>query len=84
MPIRQSSLQAYEEAKMRMAVCQAKVRKAIFDLNNDACNKEISLFLNWDINRVTPRVLELRKQGVITQNRYKKYNGRMVMSWRVV
>lgn len=84
MGVRQTSLIAYEEVKMKMAVCQAKVRKAIFDLNNNTCNKEIAEYLKWEINRVTPRVKELREQGQVIQKGYKNYNGRKVISWSVI
>jgi hypothetical protein len=34
----------------------------------DATNAEIAAHLAWPINRVTPRMLELRKMGLVLQS----------------
>lgn len=48
-----------------------------------ASNMELSQVLGWSVNRVTPRVNELRKQGVIVYHSHRccQVTGRMVMTW---
>lgn len=50
-----------------------------------ATNTELSQCLGWSINRVTPRVLELRGRGLVFQadKRPCKVTGRMAYVWSV-
>jgi hypothetical protein len=52
----------------------------------DATNSEISASLKWSINRVTPRVHELREKNLVEQvsERACKITGRKVIAWRAV
>lgn len=49
-------------------------------------NTELSEFLGWSINRVTPRVKELRQKGFITEDirRECKITNRIVIAWKLV
>ena len=46
-------------------------------------NADVARILGWGINRVTPRVLELRKAGklVHVMNKSDLNSGRRVMTW---
>lgn len=46
-------------------------------------NHDIARFLHWEINRVTPRVKELRDMGVVIMSHYKKdhITNKRVMCW---
>lgn len=63
-------------------------QKACYDqINREGrlCNREIADLLNWPINRVTPRVLELREQGHV-EEAYKDLDpttNRTVIFWKV-
>lgn len=63
--IQQTSLMAYVEALERINQNQFLVLKAIDYLG--VCNNlQISQYLNFPINSVTPRVQELRKMKLVT------------------
>lgn len=87
MTIRQTSLQAYNEIKGKLGKKQRKVLEAIEMIERvrkqAPTNMEISTFLGWSINRVTPRTLELRRKGEIEQKGTRECNitGRMAMTW---
>ncbi len=51
----------------------------------EATNSEIARHLEWSINRVTPRVYELRKLGLVAEKgkRYCKVTGKMAYAWMV-
>ena len=46
-------------------------------------NSELSVYLHWSINRVTPRVFELRKKGLLRRSltRSCKVTGRSATVW---
>ena len=77
------------QATSRMAfelMSSAVSKRMVFGLiweNPGICNAEIAQKLGWGVNRVTPRVKELRDGGLVEQMGKKSINGRMVMSWRV-
>jgi hypothetical protein len=52
--------------------------------NPDATNMEIARVLNWEVNRVTPRVHELRERGLVVGGRRRacSVTGRVVQAWR--
>lgn len=65
MTVAQTSLEAYEKLQTVINERQRQVMKV---LNNCSCaltNTELALVLGWPINRVTPRVLELRIKGLV-------------------
>ena len=84
MSIKQTSLEAYEEVLKNLGECQAKVLQAFKELGL-ATNQECANHLCWGINRVTPRVLELRRMKVLeyVETRKDKVTGRNAMVWRI-
>lgn len=54
--------------------------------HKDVTNTEISHFLGFPINTVTPRVNELRKAGLVCESvkRPCRITGRTVIAWKVV
>lgn len=78
----QTSLPAYQEAKVNINQKQKKVLSAIDRLK--PCNDmRIANFLGWPINTVTPRRLELLEKGLIASAGKKKdpSTGRTVNYW---
>jgi predicted transcriptional regulator len=53
--------------------------------NDDFTNKELSVHLGWDINRVTPRVNELVKMGIIAERERRQchHTGRTAIVWGI-
>lgn len=53
--------------------------------DKDYTNSEISQKLGWGINRVTPRVYELRQQGLLeeAQRRSCRITGRTAIAWKL-
>lgn len=76
----QSSLPAYKElGKDR---CRQLVLQAICEMQI-CTDRQISEYLKWPINRVTPRRGELVQSGVVIQFRKQKdpETGRLVSFW---
>lgn len=80
MGVRQTSLEAYWEVKQSLGSRQRVVYEA-FQMYGDMCDKEVKMWIGWDINRVTPRRKELVDLGWIAHKGYKKFDGRKVMVW---
>lgn len=62
--IQDTSLFAHKMATQHLG----KKQKEVFDALRffpDATNAEIAACMGWPVNRITPRVLELRKMGLI-------------------
>lgn len=51
----------------------------------DFSNSELAAALDWSINRVTPRVSELRKVRILEESRVRKcqITGRQVHAWKI-
>ena len=51
----------------------------------DFTNSEIATALEWSINRITPRVKELREFGILTLStrRACRVTGRLVQAWKI-
>lgn len=83
--IQQTSMIAYLENLQNLGSRQQAVLKAI-STRDAICNQEIAKLLNWEINRVTPRVLELRDAGYVEEAYRDKYEptNRTVIYWRQV
>jgi len=84
--IQDTSLTAYAEihpALGAMHVAVVDVFKA--SPGRDFSNSELAAKLTWTINRVTPRVNELRKMGILEESvkRPCRVTGRMVHSWQL-
>jgi predicted transcriptional regulator len=80
--MQQTSLLAYQEIKQELGSRQKLVYAAITELRS-ATNQEISKFLDLPINCITPRVLELRKQGLVIEDKIVCNGFRSAISWRV-
>ena len=83
--MQQTSLDAYWSIKDRLSAKQHDVLVALKELKT-ATNKEIADLLGWDINRVTPRVYELRGFGWVEENARRpcSVTGRRCIEWRAV
>ena len=87
MSVNQTSLQAYyNEIIPIRGIRQLEVLKALETLVN-ASNMMIAAHLGWSINRVTPRINELRKANpplVIESGVYQcKITNRKVNYWKI-
>lgn len=83
MTVAQTSLFAFEAVRQDLSERQRLVYHAL-DPEVDYSNTEISRLINLPINCITPRVLELRQKGLLTQanTRQCKVTGKPVMTWR--
>ncbi len=84
-PIADTSILAYDDIKSELGNKQ----KAILDIIGylgSCTNSEIARFSGITINRVTPRVLELRDKGFVILDCKKEcpVTGRLAMAWRRV
>lgn len=83
--IQQTSLEAYKAIIPELAEKQ----KIVFDViykHPGMSNYDISQYLGWRINSVTPRVNELRELGFVDLHSFKEdsITHRTVMTWEVV
>ena len=83
--IQQTSLTAYDEVKTKLGEKQLQVYEVLKNLES-ANNMILAKKLGWEINRVTPRVLELREIGLVVQDcmRMCPITKRMTIFWRIV
>lgn len=83
--IQQTSLLAYEEVKIDLGDRQLLVYNKLKELEY-ANNLILSRFLDLPINSITPRVLELRKKGLVVADGVRKcpITKRASIFWRVV
>lgn len=82
--MQQTSIEAWlTEAKPLAGKNQQKVLKVIQE-HSAMCNQDIADVMQWPINSVTPRVLELREAEVIEFSHKDKHprTGRTVNYWR--
>jgi predicted transcriptional regulator len=85
MPHQETSLLAYESIQDELGNKQTQVL-AVLDLNPDGLtNQEVSDYLGWPINTVTPRMNELVRKGfVVESGRRICKTGRKAIVWSVV
>lgn len=81
---RNTSLKAYEDIQGKLGEAQLKVYLCLEDLES-ANNTIIAKRLGWSINRVTPRIKELRDSGFVEEDciRMCPVTKRMTWFWRV-
>src|SRR5260370_42188079 len=81
--IQDTSFHAYVLATQNLGAKQKQVLDAL-RFFPDATNAEIAAHLNWPVNRITPRMLELRKMGLVLQScrRDCKATGGMAWAWK--
>lgn len=82
--MRDTSLEAYDNVQEKIGENQMIVLDVIRKLGAPT-NLEIARWLQWDINQVTPRVLELREKNYVVecQKRPCGITGNTAMSWRM-
>jgi DNA-binding MarR family transcriptional regulator len=80
--IQDTSLWAHELASKDLGAKQKQVLDAL-RFFPDATNAEIAAHLKWPINRVTPRMGELRAQGLVLESgrRRCKVTGNTAHAW---
>ena len=83
MGLRQTSLLAYLDMNYsgKIGKNQAAVLRVIED-KWPITNRGIAEELDWPINTVTPRCLELRAQGRVKQAKKDIENNRLVIFWK--
>lgn len=83
--IQNTSLEAYRVLEPDLGFLQKTVYEAI-QSNPGFSNHNLAFHLGWEINRVTPRVKELRDKGLVVCIGMKKdeVTNRNVMVWKVV
>jgi hypothetical protein len=81
--IQDTSLWAYNLATQNLGKKQKEVLDAL-RFFPDATNAELAARLNWPVNRITPRCLELRKMGLILDagKRTCRVTGSTAHAWR--
>lgn len=80
--MQQTSLLAFREAKTRLNKTQSMVYEALEDIS-PATNKMVAKHLGWEINSITPRMLELRgKHKVIEAFKGRDITGRTAIFWK--
>lgn len=81
--IQDTSLWAYARATQHLHASQKAVLDAL-RFFPDATNAEIARALSWPVNRVTPRMLELRAQGLVLESarRTCKATGGKAKAWK--
>lgn len=79
----QTSLFAYREITPTLGDRQKVVYEALGKFDH-ITNAQLSEYLGWGINRITPRVLELRKMGLVREwGMVKDKSGRSAIAWEV-
>jgi len=83
--IQKTSLEAYQVLIPDLGNQQETVYNTITE-HPDSCNHELAKLLGWEINRVTPRVKELRDKGLVvcTHTKIDNSTNRSVMCWKTV
>ena len=83
--IQKTSLEAYRILEPQLGFHQETVYTMI-EQNPNCCNHDLSSLIGWEINRVTPRVKELRDKGLIICSGHKMdlSTNRRVMKWRTI
>jgi len=81
--IQDTSLFAYAQATQNLGAKQKEVLDCLRCFP-DATNAEIAERLNWPVNRITPRILELREMGLVLEagRRRCKVTGSTAHAWR--
>ena len=87
--VQETSLLAYREIKPKRGKKQLEVYNVLLEASQrgfDMTNLELARLLGWEINRVTPRVHELRHDWgdvVLSQKRKCGVTGRLAFAWKV-
>jgi len=84
--VRDTSKQAFNDIIDKLPMSRLKVFRAIQENGNKASNHQVSAKLGWGINRVTPRMQELRNIGLVrfAGKSTDKISGKSVCLWEIV
>jgi hypothetical protein len=85
--MQQTSLEAYKSIRDILGQSQSQVLH-VFDIHpavKDWTNLELARYLQWDPNRVTGRVYELRQLGILEESTTRpcKITGRTAIAWHI-
>lgn len=80
----ETSIRAYNSIQPQLPKARLQVLEKLKVLG-EATNAELASELKWGVNRVTPRIFELRQQGLVmfALMRPCKMTGRPAMAWKV-
>ena len=83
--MRATSLIAFSQIVESLGDRQMQVLKCIKEIGQPCSNLQISKYLHLPINSITPRVLELRKKGIVMMDRVGdcEFTGRKVIYWKI-
>lgn len=81
---RNTAIQSYHEIIDSLPDRRKRVYEALLELKT-ACNLDVAEFLDLPINRITPRMNELVKLGVVTEDHRGLCGrtGKRVIYWKV-
>lgn len=81
--IQDTSLHAYALATQHLGAKQKQVLDAL-RFFPDATNAELAAHLRWPVNRITPRMLEVRQMGLALEagRRMCKVTGGTAWAWK--
>jgi len=79
----ETSQEAFKSIKHKLSKAQDQVLDVLKHYS-DLTNMEIATHLEWEINRVVPRVYELRKKGKVIQSQVRQCDitHRDVIAWK--
>jgi len=82
--IQQTSMEAYQSIQPDLGAMQQTVYDTIIE-HPGMSNHDISRYLHIEINKVTPRVKELRDYSLVSFSHYKKdpLTNKKVMCWTI-
>lgn len=82
--IQQTSLEAYQDIQGKIPKSRLVILNMLKSLGS-ANNMILSKKLGWSINRITPRILELRNAGIVEKDclRQCPITKRITWFWRV-
>jgi DNA-binding MarR family transcriptional regulator len=83
--IQTTSVLAYYSQLQTLGNKQIEVYEKLKELGS-ATNNELAKALDWEINRLTPRVFELREKGIVEECMKRACNitGRTAICWRII
>jgi len=81
--MQQTSIIAYLQLQPELSTRQEQIYKTLQKIGV-ATNKDLSNNTGLPINSITPRILELRKKGLVKAEYYTQQNGRTAIAWGIV
>ena len=83
--VQETSLAAYHDEVKPTLTSRHSAVVAALKRYEDATNNELAQVLGWQINRVTPRIFELREMGAVVESQRRKdlFTGRLSIAWKV-